>query len=141
MISEFENAEKIEEYTQKDENLKQSLLKEGFGKWRKKDFIKFIRACELYGVNDYENISRFMKSKTVEEVEIYVNVFMQRINSLPNGKRILAKISKSETEKQKILEYGDILEHKMNELSKKEVDVMKSLKIQYKSKNLNTVHE
>lgn len=82
-----------------------------------------------------------MKSKTPEEVEKYVKIFMERINSLPSGKRILAKISKSENEKQKIIEYGDILEYKFNEVTKKDEDVLKYLKIQYKSKNSSINNE
>jgi len=78
-----------------------------------------------------------MKSKTPEEVEKYVNVFLEKYHLLPNGKRLLAKISKSESEKQKITEYGDIIEFKIGEVAKKEDDVFKFLKVTYKNKNLN----
>jgi len=78
-----------------------------------------------------------MKSKTTEEVEKYVKVFLEKNHLLQNGKRILAKISKSESEKQKIIEYCDILEYKLGEIIKKEDDVLKFLKVVYKKKNVN----
>ena len=45
-----------DEFTAEDEVLKQQLLSQGFSKWNKKDYAKFLRACEIYGLNDFENI-------------------------------------------------------------------------------------
>jgi hypothetical protein len=138
----FNNTQQIPpEFTEKDRLKKEMLLSEGFGKWRKKEFKKLIDACELYGLNDYTNISKFIKTKSIKDVEIYMKIFLERINSLPNGKRLLARISKSENEKQKVSEYSEILDYKLNELSKKEQDMIKIIKLNYKAKNITSVHE
>ena len=45
-----------EEFTEKDEELRNELISQGWASWTKKDFAKFLRACEIYGINDYENM-------------------------------------------------------------------------------------
>jgi hypothetical protein len=84
-------------------------------------------------LNDYDGISKMMKSKTPEEIEEYVQVFKERIDDFPNGQRILAKINKFETEKNKILEYQAILDELFIEISDVYEDVYSNLQIPYKS--------
>ena len=134
-----EDVDVPEEFTANDEKLRCKLLKEGFSKWTKKDFAKFLRASEVYGLNDPENIARLMKSKTPDEVEEYSKVFKDRINELPNGERLLSRINKFESEKNKITEYQTILEELLNELSDTYEDVFNNIKIPYKTKAKPTV--
>jgi hypothetical protein len=93
-----------------------------------------LRACEIFGLNDYDNISKSMRSKSPEEVEEYVSVFKERIDDLPGGQRIMAKINKFESEKNKIIEFHSILDDLFAELSQKHTDIYNNLKITYKVK-------
>jgi uncharacterized short protein YbdD (DUF466 family) len=123
-----------EEFTEEDESYREDLLTKGFSKWNKKDFTRFLRACEIYGLNDYENISKSMRTKSPEEVEEYVEVFKEKVDDLPGGQRIMAKINKYESEKNKIIEYHSILDDLFNDLSQTHNDIYTNLKIPYKAK-------
>ena len=65
----------------------------------------------IYGLNDYFNISKFIRTKTPEETEDYSKTFQLRINELPNGQRIMTRLNKFESEKNKIIENQEILEN------------------------------
>jgi hypothetical protein len=121
------------EFTEEDEDLRAKLISQGFSKWTKKEFAKFLRACDLYGLNDYENISRSLRNKSPAEVEEYVNVFKERVNELNNGQRILSRINKFETEKNKNIEYQEILENLFNDYFESE-NIFLDLTIPYKTK-------
>jgi SWI/SNF-related matrix-associated actin-dependent regulator of chromatin subfamily A member 5 len=121
-----------EEFTNEDSNYREELIKQGFSKWNKKDFTRFLRACEVFGLNDYENISKSMKTKTHAEVEEYVRVFQERVEELPGGSRIVAKINKFESEKNKIIEYQNILDELFEEVSNSNDDIFNKIKIPYK---------
>lgn len=125
--------EKPEEFTEEDSKLKKKLISEGYGKWTKKDFSKFVKASELYGLQEYDNISRFMKSKTPVEVMTYSEQFRKRYEEIPGGKRIWARINKQESEKLKINEYHELLEKILKEFSKKYKDIYTEMEINYKS--------
>lgn len=105
-----------------------------YSKWTKKDFTKFLRASEIYGLNDYQNISKFIRTKTPEEVEDYEKTFQKRIDELPNGQRIMARLNKFESEKNKIIEYQEILEKYFIELSDNYEDIYANIEIPYKKK-------
>jgi SWI/SNF-related matrix-associated actin-dependent regulator of chromatin subfamily A member 5 len=122
-----------DEFSEKDEQNRAKLISEGFSKWTKKEFAKFLRACDLYGLNDYESISKLLRNKTASEVEEYVAVFKSRIDELNNGQRILSRINKYETEKNKNIEYQEILETVYNNYIDSD-DVFTALSIPYKNK-------
>jgi hypothetical protein len=124
-----------EEFTKEDEDLKIELLSQGFSKWNKKDYAKFLRACEIYGLNDYDNISKSMRSKTLTQVEEYVKVFREKVNSLPGGARIMAKIDKFESEKNKINEYYMILDEVFSQISSSCDNILQAIQIPYRIKN------
>jgi len=42
-----------EEFTEEDIEKRKELISQGFPKWTKKDFSRFIKACEYYGYCDY----------------------------------------------------------------------------------------
>lgn len=75
-----------------------------------------------------------MRSKTAEEVEEYVKVFHVRYEEIPGGHRILARINKSESEKNKIIEYQSILDQLFEELSRINENIYDNIKIPYKIK-------
>ncbi len=75
-----------------------------------------------------------MRSKSLVEVQEYVAVFKEKIESLPGGTRIMAKIDKFETEKNKINEYHLQLDEIFAELSSAYSDIYTNLKIPYRVK-------
>ena len=121
-----------EEFTEDDEMKRKELLSEGFTKWTKKDFCKFIKACELYGLQNFESISKMMKSKTPDEVKTYCEIFVDRYEEVPGGKRIWSRINKYENEKLKIIEFQEIIDNKFLEIANQHNDIYKNLKIPYK---------
>ena len=129
-----------EEFTKEDEKYRENLLKEGFKTWTKKDFTRFLHAAEMVGLNEPEQISHLMKTKTTSEVEKYMKVFKKRIDDFPNGEKIMARINKCESEKNKNIEYQSILDNYYIMLTEKEDDddmnVFNKIKINYK-KNKN----
>lgn len=133
---------KPEEYTLEDEEYKKDLLSQGFTKWTKKDFAKFLRAAEVTGLGDPETISKMMKSKTTEEVTKYIEVFKERVNEFPNGERIMAKINKFETEKNKILEYQELLDEYYNKIADDGfcTNVYEAVEIPYKDYKVKNMH-
>ena len=130
-----EKFEKIpEEFTEEDEEYRNGLLNNKYSKWTKKDFAKFLRASEIYGLNDYQNISKFIRTKNTEEVDDYSRTFQERINELPNGHRIMTRLNKFESEKNKIIEYQEILENYFSELLDNYDDIYSNVTIPYKKK-------
>ncbi len=116
------------------------MITKGLSKWTKKDFTKFLRASEICGLNDFESISRMMKSKSIEDVEKYVRIFQERIDELPNGQRILSKINKFETEKNKIIENQKFLDDIFEDLSQTNTDIYSKIKIPYKQKTKPSIN-
>lgn len=123
-----------DEFTNEDENYRSTLLNNKFSKWTKKDFTKFLRASEIYGLNDFFNISKFVRTKTPEEIEDYSKTFQKRIDELPNGQRIMTRLNKFESEKNKIIEYQEILENYFSELTDNYEDIYSNISIPYKKK-------
>ena len=131
---------KPEEFTEEDEKYREELLKEGFKTWTKKDFHVFLQSAELIGLDDAEQISRLMKTKTPEEVAKYIKVFKKRIDEFPNGDKIMAKINKLENEKIKNNENQAIIDEYFNLLIENEendfCDIFAKINFSYKeSKN------
>ena len=134
-----------EEFTEKDEKYREELLKEGFKTWTKKDFARFLHSAEMVGLDEPEQISHLMKTKTTEEIVKYIKVFKKRIDDFPNGSRIMARINKSENEKNKNYEYQSIIDEYYNLLIEDEEDescnIFSKIKISYKEyKNKKAVN-
>eukprot|EP00917_Polyrhabdina_sp_WS-2016_P001513 GHVP01003179.1.p1 GENE.GHVP01003179.1~~GHVP01003179.1.p1 ORF type:complete len:887 (+),score=164.26 GHVP01003179.1:33-2693(+) len=55
-----------------------SLLASGFGDWSRKDFLNFVRGCELYGREDFEGIASECVGKSVTEIIAYSEVFWEK---------------------------------------------------------------
>ena len=127
---------KPEEFTEEDEKYREELLKEGFKTWTKKDFAKFLQSAEIVGLDDPEQISHMIKTKTPEEVASYIKVFKQRIDQFPNGDKIMAKINKSENEKIKNSENQGVIDEYFNILIEGEendfCDIFNKINLTYK---------
>ena len=53
---------------------KENLLAQGFTNWNKRDFNQFIKACEKYGRDDMNSISKDVEGKSPAEVFVVVVV-------------------------------------------------------------------
>ena len=55
------------EFGEEDQKLKEQLLSQGFAKWNKRDFFKFINMCEIFGRENIEYYQDLLQSgKTYE---------------------------------------------------------------------------
>jgi len=129
-----EEEEIPDKFSSDDENYRNKLLNNKYSKWTKKDFTKFLRASEIYGLNDFLNICKFIRTKTLEEVEDFSKTFQKRIDELPNGQRIMTRLNKFESEKNKIIENQEILENYFIELTDKYEDIYSNISIPYKKR-------
>ncbi|KAK0042721.1 SWI/SNF-related matrix-associated actin-dependent regulator of chromatin subfamily A member 5-like [Biomphalaria glabrata] len=93
---------------------KESLLKEGFTNWSKRDFQQFIKANEKFGRDDIESIAREVEGKTPEEVNQYSSVFWERCNELQDIERIMAQIERGEARIQRRISIKKALDAKMS---------------------------
>lgn len=100
----FENREKLIQLQEKefrkeiDEDEKyilEKLLQTGFS-WTKKEYLTFVKGCELYGKHAFELIAEMIGSKSVEEVKKYSDVFWTRLEELADKDKIKKNIEKRE---------------------------------------------
>ena len=94
---------------------KDKLLEEGFSNWNKRDFQAFVRACERYGREDLENISKEIDGKSPEEVQAYAKVFWQRYTELQDADRVLEKIERGEQRIQREKDIANVLKWKLDQ--------------------------
>jgi len=107
---------KIDNSAQLDEDElaeKDSLLREGFTSWSKRDFQQFIKANEKFGRDDIESIAKEVEGKTPEEVNAYSSVFWERCNELQDIERIMAQIERGEARIQRRVSIKKALDAKM----------------------------
>ena len=89
----------------------------------------------MVGLDEPSQISNIMKTKTPEEVEKYIKVFKKKIDEFPKGDKIMARINKSESEKNKNNENQSIIDEYFNILTENEedfCDIFSKIKIVYK---------
>eukprot|EP00894_Picocystis_sp_ML_P002124 jgi/Pico_ML_1/52641/g3319.t1 len=94
---------------------KDKLLEEGFSNWNRRDFQAFVRACERYGRDDLENISKEIDGKSPEEVHAYAKVFWQRYTELQDADRVLDKIERGEQRIQREKDIANLLMWKLDQ--------------------------
>ena len=110
LVHEFqfiENFEEVKEFVeclrQKQNNYKkitddeQELLEQyvstGFANWTKSEYHKFLKGFRKYGLSDVQRITEMVETKTTEEVQEYMNVFMVRFRELKEKEEILKKLN------------------------------------------------
>lgn len=92
---------------------KENLLAQGFTNWNKRDFNQFIKACEKYGRDDMNSISKDVEGKTPAEVREYASVFWERCNELTDIEKIMAQIERGEAKIQRRISIKRAMEAKM----------------------------
>eukprot|EP00921_Rhytidocystis_pertsovi_P007839 GHVQ01012998.1.p1 GENE.GHVQ01012998.1~~GHVQ01012998.1.p1 ORF type:complete len:1022 (+),score=179.83 GHVQ01012998.1:466-3531(+) len=84
--------------TEEEREEKQKLLREGFKDWMRKDFMSFVRGCELYGRDDVDRIVTEVEDKPVEDVRRYSKEFWSRYKELPDWEKWLKRIEAGESQ-------------------------------------------
>lgn len=77
--------------TEEEKEEKVRLMSEGFGNWSRKDFLAFIRACELHGSSDFRLLAREV-GKPEGEVERYAKVFQERYREMLEGEKFMKRV-------------------------------------------------
>ncbi|XP_065188236.1 SWI/SNF-related matrix-associated actin-dependent regulator of chromatin subfamily A member 5-like [Sycon ciliatum] len=86
-----------EPLTEDEVKEKEELLNEGFSDWTKRDLHQFVKACERFGREDLDNVSKEVEGKSPEQVRRYADVFWDRYTELQDHERILTTIERGET--------------------------------------------
>ncbi|GMG21289.1 unnamed protein product [Ambrosiozyma monospora] len=101
--------------TEKEKELKQKLLDEGFGNWNKRDFMAFIHGSARYGLTAFEDTAADMKDKTPEEVERYSKVFWERYKEIDGHEKYLSEIEAGQKKLKKVMLQQEILKEKIKQ--------------------------
>jgi hypothetical protein len=72
-----------EEYT--------TLLSQGFSDWSQRDYVQFIKAFRRRPIEDVEGIASEIDSKTPEQVQHYMNVFLNRFRETKEKDIVIKK--------------------------------------------------
>eukprot|EP00347_Sterkiella_histriomuscorum_P020084 403339166 len=89
--------------TDEELNSLKELLSTGFHNWTIKEYQKFVKAIRKFDMLDIKSIAEYIETKTEEEVQEYMNVFLLRFKELKEKDVVLSKIYNMNLE-QKILE-------------------------------------
>ncbi|OMJ71951.1 hypothetical protein SteCoe_29714 [Stentor coeruleus] len=92
----------------------EKLLSTGFD-WNRKDYNAFIKACELYGKDEYPMIAEVMGNKNEEQVKKYSEVFWSRLDELADKEKIIKTIEKRESLVEKHKHSQIILDQKFSQ--------------------------
>ena len=92
----------------------ETLLVTGFD-WNRKDYNSFIKACELYGKDEYAMIAEIMGNKSEEQVKQYSEVFWSRLDELADKEKIIKTIEKRESLVEKHKHSQIILDQKFSQ--------------------------
>ena len=65
--------------------------------WSRKEYLAYLRGCELYGKEAYKLISDVIATKTEDEVIEYAKIFWSRLDELTDKEKILKNIEKRES--------------------------------------------
>jgi len=105
------------------------LLQQGFKTWNKRDFQQFCRACERFGRDDVDSISKEITDKTPEEVVLYHAAFVAKFTEIENFDSIMLAIKKGEEKIIRRAEVQKTLQIKMDKYRQP----FQQLRIQYGS--------
>jgi len=123
----IDNAEPL---TEEEQAEKESLIKQGFEHWSKRDFQQFIRALESYGwTDDFDLLASEIPDKSAWEVKDYYPVFKKKWKTLGDHARIATRIQEGEAKRNKRSNLEALLAEKINSV----VYPMQELELNYPS--------
>ncbi|KAM0790897.1 hypothetical protein ACM66B_004735 [Microbotryomycetes sp. NB124-2] len=101
-VQEQEMVDTAEPLTAEEEAEKAELLQESFPNWTKREYQAFIRGCENWGRDNYQDIhERELTTKTVDEIKAYARVFWERYKELEDWERQIRKIEEGEASRKR----------------------------------------
>lgn len=122
--AEIDNAKPLTEDELAEKSEMQSL---GFESWSRRDFLNFIKGCELHARDAYDAIASEIDTKTREEVQEYAEVFWQRYEEIEDHARFITKIEQAEAKRKKADRTEELLKQKISSVK----HPMQNLKIHY----------
>lgn len=113
-LIELQKKDFSKEITEEEKVELDELLLTGYD-WNRKDYNSFIKACELYGKDEYGMIAEVMSNKTEEQVKKYSEVFWSRLDELAEKEKIIKTIEKRESLVEKHKHSQIILDQKFSQ--------------------------
>ncbi|KAI9142019.1 SNF2 family N-terminal domain-containing protein [Paraphysoderma sedebokerense] len=108
--------DEAEPLTEEETAEKEQLMTQGFGNWGKREFGQFVKCCEAYGRNNFEQFSSNLPTKTVDEIKQYSTVFWERYKEIDDWKKIIDTIEKGEKRLSRVQEVQETLTARISEL-------------------------
>ncbi|KAG7812119.1 hypothetical protein KL921_001351 [Ogataea angusta] len=104
-----------EELTEEEQKQKEELLTQGFANWNKRDFLSFVHSCARHGSKSYAAIAADLRTKSVDDVKAYSEVFWQRYKEIDGWEKYVNQIEQGEKKIQKVLMQQEILSEKVGQ--------------------------
>ncbi|CAI5757354.1 unnamed protein product [Candida verbasci] len=109
---EIENSRPL---TEEELKLKESLLKEGYSNWNRRDFHHFISTCTKYGRNSIPLISLEFPDKSEDEVRQYAKAFWKNYKLIDGYEKFINQIEQGEEKIVKIKIQKEALRRKLSQ--------------------------
>lgn len=116
-----------------EEEEKDTLLGSAFSHWSRTDYLRFVRAMEKHGKDNFRDLEGAIPGKTPEEVRRYHKVFWSRIDELGDKDRVLSLISKGE----KRIERLEVIKKSLDEVFALFGPDLDQLKFKYSQTQMN----
>ncbi len=92
------NQEAFKPVSDEDKQRFRDLASTGFFDWSYKEYLAFIKGIRKHHVTDVEAIAKIVETKTPEEVEEYLRVFLVRFRELKEKDIVLNKLKQQDVE-------------------------------------------
>lgn len=99
--------------TEEEQEEKETLAKEGYGEWNRRDFQQFVNGSAKYGRFEYEKISTEVDSKDAAECKIYSRAFWKNYKRIANWEKHIASIEEGEDRLEKVKNQARLLKKKL----------------------------
>ena len=71
------------------------MLSTGFSNWSPQEYQRFMKAIRKFDLKDIQSIAEMVQTKTLEEVQEYMDVFILRFRELKERDVVIQKIQQS----------------------------------------------
>lgn len=86
------------------------LIDEGFSKWSKQDFKRFVKSVAVHGRDSFDVVSKSIPGKSEEEVVAYHRVFLSRMQELEDYERLVTKFERGDRKRLRKMEVKQLLD-------------------------------